>query len=558
MERMDAAAGLALPYGLVLVTNEQGVLTGTISDGDIRRGLLQHGKLELTAAQVMRPDPIFFFEDTPYNTILERLPQELAKRGRRNRQYLEKLVICNAAQQPVRILEYRQLWEQRVATHRQVVVLGLGYVGLTLALALADAGFNVLGVDTNTQRVNQLNQGQSYVHEVGLPELLREHKGKRFTATTDLPENGDVYVISVGTPVQGQDHKPVLSYLEQAATAIGKVLQAGNLVILRSTVPMGISRKVVLPLLEKHSGLRCGPDFHLSFAPERTAEGKAIAELRELPQIIGGINDESVQSTAALFRELTPAIVRVSSLEAAEMAKLINNSFRDLIFGYANQVASIAGAYNLDVVEVIRAANQGYPRDPVPLPSPGVGGPCLTKDPYIFAHVAHEAGLGQTLFEKGRHANEGMHALVANSIVQHLERAGKKPATAKVLLCGLAFKGHPETGDLRNSSSIEVLQLLKPLVGQLYGYDPVAQPHEVEAYGVPAVSLPQGFDGMDAVVFLNNHRTFKTLDVFDMVRRLAPMPLIYDGWSLFRATDILPVRPCLYAGLSFMHSSIED
>jgi len=260
---------------------------------------------------------------------------------------------------------------------------------LTLAIALAEANYHVTGFDSNKNKIKDLLNLNSYIHEVGLTELLRETLNVSFFPSTTIKENEDVFIISVGTPVDYSSSKPEpqLNELKKATELIGRKLKFGNLVILRSTVPVGTCRGFVIPILERLSGLKCGRDFHLACAPERTAAGNAINELRELPQIIGGFNKDSVEATVALFREITPTIIRVGSLEAAEMVKLVNNSFRDYVFAYSNYVTRIASGYNVNIYEIIKAANQGYPRDKIPLPSPGVGGPCLTKDPFIFSSI---------------------------------------------------------------------------------------------------------------------------------------------------------------------------
>lgn len=558
LERQTQATSLGQPAGIVLVVDPDGTLVGAITDGDVRRALLRTQRLDIPARDAMTKEPIAFAEGTSFRDILRQLPAELERRGRRSRRFLGKIILVDEAKRPTRVLDYHELWEQRVATHRHVVVVGLGYVGLTLALELAREGFRVTGVDADADRVAQLGRGESYVHEVGLPELLREQLGKTFFAQTALPDDGDVFIISVGTPVSDEKsgHKPLLGYLTSASEQVGARLRRGGLVILRSTVPVGTTRDVVLPILEKTSGLRGERDFHLAFAPERTAEGKALVELRSLPQIVGGLGEDSVEATAALFRELSPTLVRVESLEAAELVKLINNSFRDLVFAFSNQIVQLAAPFNLDVVELIRAANRDYPRDRVPLPSPGVGGPCLTKDPYILASVAERAGLGTTLAAVGRAANEAMHGLVADAVVNQLRALGKDPAKARVVLCGLAFKGHPETGDLRNSTSLEIAAALRGRVGSLVGHDPVATADEIRSFGLEPVSVPAGFQGADAVVFLNNHRAYDKLDVYAMVRALRGPGLVYDGWHTFTPADVLAAAPCVYMGLGFVRSSL--
>lgn len=561
LQQQDEAIKLGYPSGIALILNEAEQLIGTITDGDIRRASIKYRTYDLTAEDVMQSNPITFPEHLSFGQIIELLPKELRKRGRKSTKFLNKIILVDPENRPTRIIEYHQLWEQRVASHRHVVVVGLGYVGFTLALVLADRGFQTTGVEIDELRVEMLRKGESYVHERGIDELFERQLNKNFYPTTLFPEDGDVYIIAVGTPVVRPNRTatpaPNLDILQSAAKAVGKKLQPGNLVILRSTVPVGTTREVVLPILERASGLKGGVDFHLSFAPERTAEGKAVKELRELPQLIGGLNEESTEATAALFRDLTPTIVRLKSVEQAEIAKLLNNCFRDLIFSFSNQVAQIASHFNIDIVETIRAANQGYPRDPIPLPSPGVGGACLTKDPYIFSAVTQSLGIDDTLFEYGRSINESMHPFVVTRLQKEFEKLGKPLSTANILICGLAFKGEPETGDIRNSSSIEITNLLKPLVNKVYGHDPIAKIEDIIVEGITPVDIPDGFDHIDAVLFLNNHRYYEKIDISEMLARLNTPPIIFDGWKIFDPEYILRSGPCIYMGLSFTASSLK-
>lgn len=559
LARQAGSADRGLPAGIVVVVDGDGTVRGIVTDGDIRRTVLEKGSFDIVAEDAMTTNPISFPEGSSFQEILRRLPDELESRHRRSRRFLGKILLVDACNRPVRILDYHQLWEQRVATHRHIVVIGLGYVGLTLALELAEEGLRVTGVDMDESKVQSLASGQSHVHELGINELLCEQLRGSFSVSVEIPSDGDVFIVAVGTPVKfipgEKAATPQLDILKNAIGMLAERLNRGSLVILRSTVPIGCTRNVVLPLLEEKTGMTGGRDFHLAFAPERTAEGKALEELRSLPQLIGGLNEDSVEATVALFRELTPTIVRLESLEAVEMAKLINNSFRDLVFSFANRMSQIAAEFNLDVVEVIRSANRGYPRDTVPLPSPGVGGPCLTKDPYILASSTSQQ-LGTDLFEHGRLINESMHDMVADSVVEQLEALGKDPADCSVLVCGLAFKGHPETGDLRNSCSVEIADILKGAVKKVYGHDPVASAEDIAEFGIEPVGMPEGLDNMDAVMFLNNHPLYSKLNVFALVRVLKAPGIVYDGWHVFRPDEVLSVCPCVYMGLGMHRSSV--
>lgn len=562
LRRHEGVKELGLPAGIALVVDERGRLIGTITDGDIRRALLEMPDLTAPAERAMRRDPIVFPETWSYQEILRRLPQELEMRGRRSRRFLGKIVLVDSSRRPVRVVDYHKLWEQRVATHRHVVVIGMGYVGLTLALELAEEGFRVTGFDVDDTVVQRLARGDSHVHERGLPDLLHEQLQNNFEVTNEIPVDGDVYVIAVGTPVARRKSNGSsvleLEYIRNATKSVGGVLKPGDLVVLRSTIPVGFSRSEVMPILETTSRLKGGTDFHLAFAPERTAEGKALEELRELPQIIGGLNADSVEAAVALFRELTPTIVRVESIEAAEMAKLLNNGFRDLVFAFSNEAAQMAAAHNLDIIEVIRAANHGYPRDQVPLPSPGVGGPCLTKDPYILASAGKTIGRAHTLGEHGREVNESMHEFVAEAVGSKLRALGKIPSKTRVLVCGMAFKGHPETGDMRDSSSRAISGLLKSRGISVFANDPVIDASEIERAGFEPVLSVDEAENMDAILFLNNHPHYQRLNIFEVARSLTSPGIVYDAWRLFRPDDVLSAVNCVYMGLGFARSSLPD
>ena len=549
----------SLPSGIALIIdNHSKSLLGTITEGDLRRSLLVNNNLQLSAKEVMNKNPIIFNEKLSISDIINNLPIELLKRNRRSNKFLGKVVIVNDNNQPVRVLNYHELLEQRFALHRNIVILGMGYVGLTLALVMADAGFTVIGVEVDEFKYNKLINGESYIHEQGLPELLKEQINKNLTFSKQIPDNGDVFIISVGTPIKinnDSNKLPELEFLSNSCFEIGKKIKQGNLVILRSTVPIGTSRNLVKNILEQVSNLKCGFDFHLSFAPERTAEGKAIKELRSLPQIIGGFNKDSLEATAALFRDLTPMIVKVDSLEAAEMAKLINNSFRDYVFAFSNQCAKIANDFNIDIFKTIKAANDGYVRDPIPYPSPGVGGPCLTKDPFILASVAKKDSNGD-IFKNSRLVNESMFAFVFDKITSQLKFIGKDLKKCNILICGLAFKGYPETSDLRNSTAIEISNIFRGKVNKLYGYDPIADQEDMIQYGLTPVIIPEGFKNIDIVLFLNNNKKFEKINVFEMIRSMNDFPIVFDGWNTFYSEDILSVKPSIYIGLSHLETSI--
>ena len=559
IQKQNGCISKNIPAGIAIVVDDKQRVIGTITDGDLRRALLKNGNLDFLAKDIMAKNPILFPTEYSYQQILEAIPSELEKRDRKSRRFLGKIIKIDYDGRPTGIFNYHHLWEQRVAVHRNVAIIGMGYVGLTLALGLSEEGFYVTGVDVDKDLIKNLSDGNSHIHEIGIKEILNQQLARNLKMSTKMPDVGDIYIMCVGTPLnslQNDKKGPDLSRLLTAAETIGGRLKSGDLVVLRSTVPPGTTREKILPVLQSKSGLDAGTDFHLSFAPERTIEGGALEELRSLPQIIGGFNRDSVEATVAIFRELTSNIIRVESLEDAEFIKLINNCYRDLSFAFSNQVAQIAQGFNINIVECIKAANSGYPRDQVPLPSPGVGGPCLTKDPYFLAFDYKKNNDIKTLSEHGRSINEGMIQHVIDSIFEQFEKTGKNPKESQVLVCGLAFKGDPETTDLRGSTALKVANLLRSKVKKVFVHDPVISSTELEALGFDFAELPIGFKSMDAVLFLNNHPYYKNINVFNMAKALIFPGIIYDGWHLFRHSEILDSHQCVYVGLSFSRSSV--
>ncbi|MFQ5710331.1 MAG: nucleotide sugar dehydrogenase [Candidatus Geothermarchaeales archaeon] len=414
-------------------------------------------------------------------------------------------------------------------------VIGLGYVGQTLAAVLADVGYEVHGFDVNQSILDRIRKGNSPVAEPGLNSLIRKYLNKRLFVNKpgrEYDNQASAVVISVGSPINKETKKSNIEIVKRAAKEVSVYLKRKQTVILRSTVPVGTTREIVKPLLEKASGLRAGEDFYLAFAPERTIEGAALKELRTLPQIVGGINEESVDKTAKIFRKVTSTIVCVSSLEAAELIKLLDNSYRDLRFAYANSIARYCEKKGLNAFEVIRAANQGYERNTIPIPSPGVGGACLSKDPYILVENAKDVGL--TLVTLARKINEGIPEQIINRLNNEFSIEGKT-----VFVAGFAFKGKPETNDMRDSPTIDLVRHLKEKKARVVGYDPVVEKSKIRSIGVkPVECIEDGLVDADVAIFMTNHHSFFDLNTDVLFSKMKSGGIVFDGWNIFRKEDI--------------------
>ena len=342
----------------------------------------------------------------------------------------------------------------------------------------------------------------------------------------------------------GSEGRARLDMIENVTREIGRHLKDGDLVIMRSTVKLGTTRKVVLPILQQ-AGIR----FELAFCPERTLEGKALTELRELPQIVGGATLEATIRASQIFQFLTPTVVRVSDVETAEMIKMVDNAHRDVMFAYANEIARACDAVGISAAEVIRAGKLGYPRTNLPMPGP-VGGPCLEKDPHIFAEGLRELGVEPELTMAGRRLNERQPEEVVAFVARLLKSLKGFPARPTIALLGIAFKGQPATDDLRGTMARPVLEALRRHFPEasFRGFDAVVAPEQIGDFGLnPYPSIREAVRGAHLAMILNNHPAFATMLVESVGGELARPGLIYDFWNCFAAEDLhLP------AGVGYM------
>lgn len=432
----------------------------------------------------------------------------------------------------------------------KVCVVGMGYVGLTLALILSEVGFDVVGVDQREKSIKALRVGTSHFFEHGLEDILKRELDRHFWFHTEIADaSASVYIVAVGTPVVGRD--PKLEDLRNAAAAIGRVIKRGDVVILRSTVPVGATRSFVLPILEERSGLRGGADFYLAFAPERTVEGRALTELRTLPQVIGGLTPACTSRASDVFRTFAPQVISVDSLEAAEFVKVVNNTYRDVTFAFANEIAQLCHHWNLDAHRVIQAANSGYSRSHIPAPSPGVGGYCLTKDPYLLAYAARATGYLPKLALTARDVNESMPRHVADIVMSFFAARGKSLPGRKVLLMGIAFKGKPETSDIRFSPALAVAGLLREKGCRIFGHDPLIPAMAMSEEEIAPADPALGFANADVVIVMNNNPRFEQLPVRDLLETTAKPSLFFDAWRLFTPEVALAVPGVDYATLGY-------
>lgn len=412
--------------------------------------------------------------------------------------------------------------EQKLRNKTAVIgIIGLGYIGLPLALAFSEAGFRVLGFDIKQKKVDLVNQGQSYIVDISGNRILSVVANNLLEATTDKSrlKEVDAICICVPTPLT-KTKKPNLSYVIHESEEISKHLKPEQIVILESTTYPGTTREVVLPILER-SGLQGGSDFYLAYSPERIDPGNKHYNVRNTPKLVGGLNSESTNLAELLYRHVSESVIPVFSPEVAEMAKEFENVFRIVNIALTNELAQLCERMDISVWEVIDAASTkpfGY----MPFyPGLGVGGHCIPIDPHYLANKAREYDFHTRFIELAAEINEQMPYYVGSRIMEALATRGKSLNGAKVLVLGVAYKKDVE--DTRESPSIKLIQHLLERGAKVSYNDPY----------VPEIQLPQAtltsveineecLSSMDCVVIATNHSCYTLEEI------IAWSPLVFD------------------------------
>jgi UDP-N-acetyl-D-glucosamine dehydrogenase len=380
-----------------------------------------------------------------------------------------------------------------------VGVIGLGYVGLPLVVGFAEAGDRVVAVDVDPRKVAAVAAGESYVEDVP-SERLRELRGSIEATTHYAPlARADAIVICVPTPLT-RNREPELGPLRGAATSLAHVLQRGQLVVLESTTYPGTTRELLVPLLEE-SGLRVGDGLSVAFSPERVDPGRTDYTMRNTPKVVGGIDQESGDRAVALYNRICDHVVRVSTPEAAELTKLLENIFRSVNIALVNELAILADRMGINIWEVVDAAATkpyGFMRFE---PGPGMGGHCLPVDPFYLTWRAREFDLSTEFIELAGKMNQQMPHFCVERIERALNDIGKPVKGSKLAILGVAYKGG--TGDIRESPALRIMQELAKRDATLVYHDSFVR--ELEELGLESEPLEQAIDGADAIVLVTAH-----------------------------------------------------
>lgn len=426
---------------------------------------------------------------------------------------------------------------QKIADKRaRIGIIGLGYVGLPLAVEFARAGFHVVGYDVDASKTSTLNGGVSYIPDVPTEHVAEIVKAGHFRATTDAAELATVDVIDICVPTPLRKTKdPDMSYVVQAVDATAKVLKKGQLVILESTTYPGTTDEVVQPALEA-GGLVAGEDFYLAFSPERVDPGNPQFQTKNIPKVVGGMNDASTRAAAALYGSVITTIVPVSSTRVAEMVKLLENTFRAVNIGLVNELALMCARMGINVWEVIDAAKT-KPFGFMPFyPGPGLGGHCIPIDPFYLSWKAKQSGFEARFIELAGQVNGSMPEYVVSRVGDALNSARKSVNGAYIHVLGVAYKR--DIDDMRESPALDVIELLKRKGAKVSYTDPYVPVLHHGPVNMSSISIEDALKaGADCAVVVTDHATF------DYAAIAAKFPLVVDSRNALKGLKSPNVFP---------------
>jgi len=408
----------------------------------------------------------------------------------------------------------------------RIAVVGLGYVGLPLAVEFAKCGFEVLGIDIDKDRINHIKRKESYISDVVTKELRQVLNSNRFSATHNFEalKKADIIIICVPTPLKRKYH-PDISYIKQAVNSIAKNIKKGTLIILESTTYPGTTEEVILPLLES-KGLECGKDFYLAFSPERIDPGNTKYTVNKIPKVIGGVTGEATELTATVYKNIIEKVVPVSSARVAEAVKLLENTFRLINIGLIDELAMMYHKMKIDIWEVIEAAKT-KPFGFMPFyPGPGVGGHCIGKDPLYLYWKARHHGFKSRFIKLASDIITYMPEYIVDRLGQALKEKKIELKKAEILIVGVTYK--KDIKDLRKSPSLDIIDALQKINVKVSYFDPLVPYLKINHINLKSIDLSiKNLNKFHCVVIATDHSNID----YDFI--LKNSKLIFDTRNVY-------------------------
>lgn len=428
---------------------------GIVTLGDLRRFIKEYSP-NYKIYNLINKNPILCTKKQLNHNLNNYIKNELYKRNLNN---FDDLIILNPDRTVFKVINY-QIINQN-PHYKQICVIGLGHIGLTLSIHLLKYFSNIIGFEILPSKIKNIKNNRLDIYEKNLEGLLNNAlRDNKLILENDFSKvESQIYIVCVGTNLTSKN-LPDNKNITEIIKSLGKKIVKKDLIIIRGTLQVGVSKYLLIKILEKVSKLKCGKDFYFSYMPERIIEGNALEELEQLPQIISAYSKDCSLVANQFAKICFKNNINVNSLEEAEIIKLASNSFRDLNFAFANELTRIANIYYLSGHDLINKANYGYNRNFIKLPSLGVGGFCLPKDPYLFSKLYNNnKSKGYQLAKHSRKINLNSLKILYKKINTFKSQIRKRKL--KILFLGIAFKGYPETIDIRNSSSLSAFEKIK-------------------------------------------------------------------------------------------------
>lgn len=409
----------------------------------------------------------------------------------------------------------------------RICVIGLGYVGLPLAIEFAKQGVEVFGFDVSKKRIEELKKNVDSTGEVANAEL--ERVNIEYSFSPEIIKKANFLIVAVPTPID-ESKKPDLSLIKSASKTIGENIQEGSIVVFESTVYPGVTEEICQPIIEKHSCLKCGVDWKIGYSPERMNPGDKEHSVDKIVKVVSGMDEEALKRIAETYEIVCAAGVhRVSNIKTAEAAKVIENIQRDLNIALVNELTLIFHRLDINTKDVLEAAETKWNFHKYVPGAPG--GHCIPVDPYYLTYRAEELGYNPQIILAGRRINEYMPEYVAELMINGLIEAEKNIRNSKVLVLGLTFKENVK--DVRNSKIKNTIKKLKDLGVDIYGYDPLLSKEEKEEFGVKASFLSEAIPKMDGIILSVLHNEFKSLTLEKIKGFTNGRPVLVDIKSHF-------------------------
>jgi UDP-N-acetyl-D-mannosaminuronic acid dehydrogenase len=427
--------------------------------------------------------------------------------------------------------------------------VGLGQVGLPTALTFAKQGYKVYGYDIDKSLINSLSQKQPSFEEEGIQELLSKtiDNGK-FEPNNSLSycvNKSDTIIICVATPTT-LDVQPNLSFLKKASKSLGELDLQEKLVIIESSIPPRTFKDFVLPIITQNTTL--GKNFWAAYVPERLSPGQAFSEIQETPRIIGNEDEQSGNLAKSLYQNIVNSKILLTNSKIAELSKLVENTYRDVNIAFANEISLICEKYGIDFAELVKVCNS-HPRVNLHMAGPGVGGPCLPKDPYLLLNPIEGEKIESKIITESRKINDFMPLHVSKLVTNALESQGKSLDDTTILILGTAYKGN--VSDTRFSPSKQIIQVLQQKQCRVLVYDPLT----IETFGAEKIDNLDItiIENCDALVVVADHNQFKNIDL-NILQSMKKKPIIVDTKRIFNPKDIEKLG-IIYISVGYVENS---